>query len=509
MQNGEDAGLKSPATFSKSSEKQIIVLLCIAAAIHVFIFSAAFPFFNNVDEPAHFDSVVKYSHGHLPNGMEMISSESAIYLAFFSSCAYYGTPDKFPGHKMPSPPWTEPQEKMQQDAAANSTGWQKLQNYETPQAPLYYVVAGLWWNLGKGLGLHDGRLLYWLRFLDIALVIAAIWLGYAAAKIIFPENLFIRLGVPTVIAFIPQTAFYSIGNDALSPVSFGITFILVVKWLRSDNPSLLQGVAMGLAFAVTWLTKATNLPLLAIAGLAVLIKTRQLLLDGKRRTLEAFLAFIGCAALPALAWMARCKRNFGDYTGSKAMTDFFGWTIKPFPDWWHHPIFSPYGVWTYLSGQVGTFWQGEFYWLNHPLFLPGSNLIYTGLSIILPAMVLFAVYPRTSNTTGSQERAALALSLTCFVAAVGFFALVSIIYDFHDAPNPTREHPFVREGRLMLGALIPFTVTFVYGLDRLLKRLGTNAKFFILAGMILIMVTTEVATDWPVFSNPFNWFHLP
>ncbi len=42
-------------------ERLIIAGLCLAAAIRVFVFSAAFPFFNNVDEVAHFDLVFKYS----------------------------------------------------------------------------------------------------------------------------------------------------------------------------------------------------------------------------------------------------------------------------------------------------------------------------------------------------------------------------------------------------------------------------------------------------------------
>ena len=43
---------------SKLNERNGVLLLCLFAAIHVFIFSTAFPFFNNVDEEAHFDLVV-------------------------------------------------------------------------------------------------------------------------------------------------------------------------------------------------------------------------------------------------------------------------------------------------------------------------------------------------------------------------------------------------------------------------------------------------------------------
>ena len=61
------------ATFGDSRERKIVLLLCALAAIHVFVFSAAFPLFNNVDEAAHFDLVLKYSRGDLPQGIENLS----------------------------------------------------------------------------------------------------------------------------------------------------------------------------------------------------------------------------------------------------------------------------------------------------------------------------------------------------------------------------------------------------------------------------------------------------
>ena len=79
---------------------------------------------------------------------------------------------------------------------------------------------------------------------------------------------------PTVLAFMPQTAFYSLGNDMLSAVCFGATFICLLKWLSFGNPSLLLGAATGLAFMATFLTKMTNLPLLAIAAVVLLFKAR-------------------------------------------------------------------------------------------------------------------------------------------------------------------------------------------------------------------------------------------
>jgi hypothetical protein len=496
-----------PNATAARHERKIIFLLCALAAIHVFIFCAAFPFFNNVDEPIHFDLIVKYSHGHLPVGKAMLSPDAATYLSLFSSLAYFGTPDEFPGGQMPPPPWTEPAAKIRSDLVINNAAWQTQENYEISQPPLYYTLTGFLWRIGLRIRADGGHLLYALRFFNVVLIVLLVLLARVTAQIIFPENVFMRLGVPALLAFMPQTAFYSLGNDILSPLCFGAIFLCLLKWL--EKPSLISGAATGLAFAATWLCKTTNLPMLAMVAVVILFKLGQGLRSSKLNTLVPGLtAFIAFAGLPIILWMLWCKAYYGDFTGSKLKMEHFGWTVKPFGDWWHHPIFTPAGFWTYLSGQLSSFWQGEFFWHNQPLALPGSRAIYTIISLVLIIAALPALLPRSQGVTPSQRRALL-ISLLCFAAGLGFFALLSTVYDFHDCPNPSRAHPYFQAGRMILGALIPFLLLIVYGLHRLLARFGNRAKFSMLAVLILIMLTSEIAVDWPVFSNPFNWFHLP
>lgn len=491
----------------RSRERGFVLLLCVLAAIHVFVFSAAFPFFNNVDEPIHFDLVLKYSHRHLPRKLEPISADSAAYLALFSSCAYLGTPDEFPGHKMPPPPWTEPVQIMRPQFVADSASWQLQENYEVSEPPLYYAVAGAWWRAGKLLGLNGGQSLYWLRFLNVAQIIALAWLAWLAARLVFPENSFVRIGVPAIVAVMPQTAFYSINNDMPSSLCFGAAFLCLLKWLFSGNRPVFWGAATGLAFAATYLAKTTNLPLLAAAAVFIGIKMYQERNGKPWNRLPDFLAFFGCAALPILAWTVWCKINYGDWTGSKIKMDHLGWTLKAFGDWWHHPIFTAAGLWTYLSGQLGTFWQGEFDWHGRPMALPFSNNLYCVLSLVLPAAILPALL--RASAPNSLPRFALWLSLACCLAALAFFALASIIYDFHNCTYPSRARPYFQSGRLFLGALVPFLLCFVYGLDRLLDRFGDKTKYGVLALLIFVMVASEIASDLPVFSNAYNWFHLP
>jgi hypothetical protein len=157
---------------------------------------------------------------------------------------------------------------------------------------------------------------------------------------------------------------------------------------------------------------------------------------------------------------------------------------------------------------MGTFWQGEFWWHGPRLCLPGTDDIYTLVSLLLLASALPALSPQSSAVT-SIQRHVLQLSLACFVAGLGFFGLMSIIYDFHDCPYPSRAHPYFTSGRLLLGALIPFLLLIVYGLDRLLARFEDLTKFIMLAAIVLTMLMLETATNWPAFSSDYNWFHLP
>ena len=278
-------------TTSEKRERIIVVILCFLAAVHVFVFSAAFPFFNNMDEFFHFDLVVKYSHGHLPRGLEKVSEETMRYGQVYSSPEFLCLQNFFSDGRFPSPSWKNPVASSKKEPQGRVDLWWHIvkgskktwPNYEASQQPLYYTVAGLWWDIGQWCGIKGLHLLYWLRFLNILFVSILVWLGYVAARLILPDNFFVRLGVPATIAFMPQQAFYSIQNDVLSPVCFTLAFICLIKWLRGERPDIGLGIFTGLALAATFLVKMSNLPLLAVSALAVLLKTWRLQRAGKFR----------------------------------------------------------------------------------------------------------------------------------------------------------------------------------------------------------------------------------
>jgi len=489
---------------SETRERKIILFLCLVAAAHVFIFSAAFPFFNVVDEQVHLDLVVRYSQADIPRALTPPAAEALPFIAIYGTPEYLWTPASQPGGKIPPPPWQQPFDTVREKLLAKEAGYQAVfKNHEASQPPLYYSVAGAWWRLGKILGLAGGRLLYWLRFLNVPVIVVLVWLGWVAARKVFPADFFIRLTVPALIAVLPQTAFYSIQNDVLSPLTFGAAFVLLLKFWDAEIPAGRLAATTGLALAATFLTKMSNLPLLAVTGLFIALKIFRLAQSKKIRAAAPALAvLLACAALPMAAWLTWCKINFGDFTGSVLKIHFLGWTHKPLADWFHHPIFSPAGFWFFLSKNLATFWQGEFLWQRQPLALPAVDLFYVGLTLVVLAFAFAGIWCRP------PQRVALWFSCGCVVALFAFFALLSVKYDFQDCFYPSREHPFFVSGRLLLGALIPFLLLFAFGLNQMLKRLGSPTKFAVLAGLLLFMLASEITIDGRIFSNEYNWFHL-
>ena len=493
----------------ETNERKIILLLCLLAAAHVFVFAAALPFFNTVDEQMHLDLVVNYSQCHIPRQITPPNAEALPFMTIYGTPEYLRTAAEQLTNPVPPPPWKRPMAEVREKLVAKSAAYRnRFQNYEAAQPPLYYTAAGVWWRLGKLLGLDGAPLLYWLRFLNLPLVAALVWLGWLAAKKVFPENFFIRLAVPAFIAFLPQPAFYAINNDIFSPLAFGAAFVLLLVFWAAEIPSARQAAATGLALAAAYLTKTSNIPLLAGAGIFIALKIFQLARNGKLQPSASALWFLFvCAGLPVIGWMAWCKTNFGDLTGTATKIQLLNWTDKPFSEWFHHPIFTVSGFWFFLKENLTTFWQGELLWHRQPLALPAVSLIYVLATLALLALALTTLLKRPILSFNPQ-RVALWFAFAVLAAAFAFYGLLSIKYDFQDCFYPSREHPFFTSGRLLLGMLIPILLLLATGLDLALKKLGGQARFAVLAALVLLILANEIAMDWQLFLNEYNWFHL-
>ena len=239
---------------------------------------------------------------------------------------------------------------------------QKL-NYEATQPPLYYVVVGLWYDLGKWLGIEGGNLLYWTRLANLPMYVLLVWLSYRFAKEVFPASKFVYLGVPLVLAFLPQEIFLGLNNDVLLAPLATLSLYWLFRLYRIETPSPGLALCAGLATVAAVLTKSTSLPLLVVVGIVALLKLglpwwrKQPLGHLVPVTLLATVSglLIGC-------WLARNYLVLGDLTGLAAENRFLGWVPKPFGQYWHHPIFTPGGFLFFWNMLVTTIWRGEVSW---------------------------------------------------------------------------------------------------------------------------------------------------
>ena len=89
------------------SQRLLILLLCFTAALRVFVFAAAFPFFSNGDEDLHFDLITQYSAGRLPRTFDVLTNEALSFIVPYASPEFLQTPDQFPNGRFPSPLWKQ------------------------------------------------------------------------------------------------------------------------------------------------------------------------------------------------------------------------------------------------------------------------------------------------------------------------------------------------------------------------------------------------------------------
>jgi hypothetical protein len=495
--------------FEMRHERRLVLLLCAIAAVRVFIFSAAFPFFNNVDEQAHIDLVMKYARGQLPRDLGHYSSESAHYFSLYGTPEYFTAPQQFKANDFPAPNWTLPAEQREDAVNRNSAWWQSNENHESGEPPLYYAIAGLWLNLGRVFGITNGGLLYWVRFLNVSVAATLVWVGFVAAKLVFPDRQFLRLSVPLLLSIWPQTTFYSVQSDSLSPLCFGIAFIGLIKLLGAERPSLLLAIWTGLALAATCLAKTTNIVLLLVAGLALIFKIRNL---SERRTLRPLLAstaaLIGSAAVPIALWFAWNFHTFGDLTATGSKLDFLGWTRKPVSNWWPHPIFTPHGINEFWPELMASFWRGEFIWHGTRLASQTTDAFYWIPSTLAIVLAVISLSPRLTKLTAFQ-RETLWLAFSSFAVLVLFVAMLSIAFDFGLCVYPSREHPYFTSGRLLSAAAVPFFLLYCQGLNCVFSwtpRLWPRIILF--GGIVLFIIVSQFVVNGPAFASRYNFFHL-
>jgi Predicted membrane protein (DUF2142) len=483
-----------------------LTLLCLLAALRVWVFAAALPPFHSVDEMFHYDLVVKYSRGHLPVRLtdERLEPETREAVILYGtgvsrprpgSLLFHRSPEYMnpvPPDGVPPPVWDSPPDVR---TAAVQWGMRDLDrvNYEAVEPPLYYMVAGAWHRLGSALGITGGHLFYWTRFLNVALAMAIVAVA-AAARLAIPEHPALAVGVALFVALVPRGSFYGVGNDALVPLTSGLAFYALLRFARAPAPSVTLSIGVGALVAAALLTKTTAIAMVGVLGV-VLIGRRAW--ATRAEALHALASLAG-VMVPLLAWLGYYWVA-GEPAGPTQKAMALGWTPKPFGELWQHPIFGPEFFTVFLRGLLASFWRGELVWHLVPIGWPSLDVLY-GVSTVVCVAVAIGSCPRS-------DRIGIWSAATAALGTVAFIALLSVRFHFGDrTQHPSPSSPYFTSGRLLLGVLVPIAVLYVAGLARILR--GDRRALAALTALLVVITGAEVVAARAIFSSAYNWFHL-
>ena len=496
--------------FLREKRPWIVAAACCFAALRVLVFAAAFPLFNPVDEPEHYETVYKYAHGYLPGpDLPMSGPEMGRVFALYGSPEYFNSGERLRSLHRDVPIAKLPSELKDSEYQKNFKFWSSQPDIEAQSPPAYYLVAAGWYKLGELLGARDWQLAYWVRFLNALFYGAFVWVAYLFVKRIYPQRAFLCVAVPMLLAVFPQDVFYGVNRDVASPVLMASVLLLLCGDLKGELGSGYQLIVGGFLTGIAFLADVSNIVLFGALAVALYARGRSSARLGTfRDERKVILGSALAAVFLPLLWMARNRAVMGDFTGSKAKMAYLGWTLKPWREVWHHPIFSVYGLGDFLHELIRTYWRGEYIWAGTPMHGVYADNFYLFSSYLM--VVAFSAYFVSDGQREQKlQRLSNYLSLYLVMASILFMAAISMPFDFHQCAYPSRQSPFFVSGRIICGTMLPFALIYLSGFEFLLQSVRRYIHpVFPLVALCFCIMYSEVMLTRPVFTSAFNFFAL-
>jgi len=496
----------------KGHSRQIGIAFSIFAALRIILFAALFPVGNSVDERFHLSTIQMYAEGQLPGrSLPQIDGSAASDLIRYYSPEYRASEAvgigevKAPAPLINIPPQEQKQALTQEYYAAKLRQWEKRPNYEAHAAPLYYVVAALWYDFGENIGLRTWRLFYWLRSLNALAYGLFVWLSFKASIEIY-EGGFLPLAIPALLAVFPQDVFFGLNRDVLSPMLGAGVFLLMIRVIREPTRSSCLISACFLV-GLMFLVEVSNFVFFGILAAMCWLYSGSAK-DSLWRKTQVLITSTTAAVLLPLLWMVRNLVVMGDLTGSSAKIRELGWTLNPVSQMLMHPLFSLSGISYFLAHLTESFWRGEYLWHGLPMRSGVVDSIYIFSSALTFLAFTWFVLARWKNLEHVQKWAA-SVSVFLVSASFVFLALISVLFDYHDCSYPSRLHPFFVSGRIISGVLLPFALIYAGGLMFILERAQRWVSPYIALALLLTFITvSEIRMRSVVFGSPYNFVAL-
>lgn len=333
--------------------------------------------------------------------------------------------------------------------------------------PGYYVLCAL---VLKTLRIDTIEMeAYALRFFSVILATLVVYLGYCVVKELFPEDFFLRVGVPMFIVFLPQYTFRSSGitNDKLAEVLFSLIFLLLVKGTKRHLTPLFSFSIIAVVVAGVF-TKKTLLATIPLVLLFFILHFGQGKPAKKYLLKVALLLLIGVSLLLALyIWKPDIFGSMTEYTGQiPPYTPRTGveivQEIESIP-------FKLGAYMVYLYDLVGGFWA-RFGWLDIVL----SDFWYT-LLLIVDAIALVGLglyggklFTRQITLTLWQKKGLVFLAIGTILVCLQTFIRDNILTHFFP------------HGRMLFVAIVPISLFFMLGMREIVRAFDERRALFLL-----------------------------
>jgi len=488
----------------------IVVICCCLGALRVLVYAAAFPLFNPVDETSHYQMVREYSRGHLQGSdLLKIDSEAADFFTLYSSSEYFKSREVLREFHRDVPIAALPADLRDRHYPRVFSYFLGQCNIETQSPPAYYLLAGAWYRLAKMSGASEWRAAYWALFLNAILYGTFIWVACLFVRELYPERVFLCVGMAMLLAVFPQDVFYGMSRDVLLPLVTSLFLLLLLRALRKVDSGEIELLAAGFLAGIAFLTELSSVVLFGALLAVTLFKSKRAekLANGVRQQTMLALSLVAAAILP-LTLMVRNRLVMGDLTGTQAKLFCLGWVTKPWGEIWQHPIFSLRGVQYFVHELTGSYWRGEIIWAGQSLRNGKAEVFYLFSTLVLLAAFLVCFALRKKEQTGPQ-RFSEYLSLYLVAASVLFLAFVSLLFDYQECVYPSRAHPYFVSGRIIIGTLLPFLVMYLSGFEFLLRPIRKYVHPILPLLVICASIAcAEVMLMLTVFHSQFNFYAL-
>jgi hypothetical protein len=496
----------------------VLWVIALVGAARVLLLSSAFPLFNNVDEYSHFDAVYQYSRGRLPHPDRLHHDARASGLIIWlGSPEYVVRPSRYPDGIYPAPSWSVSPEAAsirENEGVRRLTG---VKNHELAQPPVYYALGAGWYRAGEALGLSCGNLAFSIRWLNALFMAGMVWAAHRLACATGRRDSLTRIGVPLLVALFPQDAFYSISNDALSPLVTALALLAILR-MHAGQPRSSVSLVAGLLTASAILTKYTNcvvlIPAVALTGMNLWKPELR-----PRGWLRRGVLFWFSALAPLVAWGARNAALLGDPTAMGVILESQGYRPKPLGALLDHPLFSSPGLLHFLDALCADFWRGRFMWHGEFMAHAWADAIYvatTGIFLTAATVAIAGGIVRWHRSREREPASELRTDAAAWLAVTGAVALLGLLsLQFHfpeRLPVPSRDNPYFTNARLISGFILPFALLYVRGLGAVTSWISERARASVRAALFgLVVATIAISEIWlselPARSA-YNWFHL-